>query len=130
MTDAVKEEFIKLVGDIPTRETLEATPDINGVCWQYSDEEYALARLDWHAKLEGFRLARSNGVPAGEADRLDAERYREGIASELLLLNTHDKSVSNNFREGFRYVAIQNVKAWFDEAIDNVIAQQKETENE
>ena len=72
MTDAVKEEFIKLVGVMPSGKNKTAT-------------EIAKLQSNYEAKLEGFRLARGNGVPAGEADRRDAELYRwlRDVSDEL-----------------------------------------------
>ena len=60
MTDAIEEEFIKLVGDRPA--------DLDSYVGRQAAAEHVLLQNQWDAKLEGFRLARSNGVPAGEAD--------------------------------------------------------------
>ncbi len=64
MTDAVKEEFIKIVGVMPSGKNKTAT-------------EIAKLQSNYEAMLEGFRLARSNGVPASDiADKIIAE-YKE-----------------------------------------------------
>ncbi len=79
MTDAVKEEFIKLVGKRPFPEHMELFDSAN-----------IRACNDWDAKLEGFRLARSNGVPAGEADRLDEFEHWWMLLSKTHLMSKQE----------------------------------------
>ena len=109
MTDAVKEEFIKLYEPRPTE---------LGVF----DRKEAMAR--WDAKLEGFRLARSNGVPAGEADRRDGQRYR--WLRENWYYEFEEPADPAVFPECARVVHTVDMEQ-MDEAVDNAIAEQKET---
>ncbi len=115
-------DFIRIMGNRPPD---DCTPDeIYTRGWHNKNEWNQKA---WDSKLEGFRLARSNGVPAGEADRRDAERWSAVevlmIAGSLVELQQDEDGGYSSSLEGVECCD----QVWKgntpEEVIDKVVAQ-------
>ncbi len=168
MTDAIREEFIKLVGERPTRDAYQAA------AWDIKLEGFRLPRsnvpagwclapveptkamldaaekLDWtHEDIRGnccnqwnvmlAAITNVEGVPAGEADRLDAERWHAVeelmIAGSLVEIEQDEDGGWTVTMEGVECAGQVWKGGTPQEVIDKVvaqlapaIAQQKETE--